>query len=363
VGNIFQQLDLAKSLKLIAQQGKKAFYQGNIAQEIVTEMGKNQGMISLVDLANYQPVIRKPVEGDYHGYHIYSMPPPSSGGIHLIQMLNILSFFDLHSWGQNTAKTIHLMAETMKLAYADRSQYLGDPDFVPVPMNSLISRKYAYQLSRKIQLNSATPSEKIAPSNSLNLRESNDTTHFSVVDQYGNAVANTYTLNFSYGTGITVPNTGILLNNEMDDFVAKPGVANAYGLTGGEFNAIAPEKRMLSSMTPTIIMKDDQVFLVTGSPGGSRIITTVLQIVVNVIDFGMNIAEATVAPRFHHQWLPDKLYLETGINQDTRELLAKKGHNLSESSAMGSTQSIMKVDNFLYGFSDSRRREALTAGF
>ncbi len=363
IGTIFQQPDLANSLKLIAQQGKKAFYQGKIAQEIVKEMEKNQGMISLADLDNYQPVIRKPVEGDYHGYKIYSMPPPSSGGVHLIQMLNILSSFDFKNWGQNTAKTIHLMTETMKLAYADRSKYLGDPDFVPVPIDSLTSKKYAEQLSQKINLNSATPSEQISPSNPLNFTESNDTTHYSVVDKYGNAVANTYTLNFSYGAGITVPNTGILLNNEMDDFVAKPGVPNAYGLTGGEFNAIAPEKRMLSSMTPTIIMKDDQVFLVTGSPGGSRIITTVLQIVVNVIDFGMNIAEATVSPRFHHQWLPDKLYLETGINQDTRNLLAEKGHNLTERRAMGSTQSIMKIDNFLYGFSDTRRREALTAGF
>lgn len=363
VGSIFQQPDLANSLKLIAKQGKQAFYQGKIAQEIAKEMQKNQGLINLDDLAKYQPVIRKPVTGDYQGYQIYSMPPPSSGGVHLIQMLNILSNFDLQQWGQNTAQTIHIMTETMKLAYADRSKHLGDPDFVDVPINNLFSQNYANQLSQKINLNQATPSKKILPTNFQTLKESEDTTHYSVVDKYGNAVANTYTLNFSYGSGITVPNTGILLNNEMDDFSAKLGVPNAYGLTGGEFNAIAPEKRMLSSMTPTIVMKDNELFLVTGSPGGSRIITTVLQIIVNVINFEMNIAEATVSPRFHHQWLPDTLYLEKGINDDTRKLLREKGHNLEDSRAMGSTQSIMKVNNYFYGFSDSRRPESLTIGY
>ncbi len=363
VGRNFRQPDLAQSLKLIAQQGKKAFYEGEIAAHIVKEMEANGGLISLDDLVKYQPKIRKPIEGEYQNYKIYSMPPPSSGGVHLIQMLNVLNGFNLKKLGQNTGNTIHLMTETMKLAYADRSKYLGDPDFVTVPIGSLISKKYADFLRKKIKLKQATSSDKISPNNPLKFEESQETTHYSVVDKNGNAVANTYTLNFSYGTGITVPNTGILLNNEMDDFATKPGVGNAYGLTGGEFNAIAPQKRMLSSMTPTIIMKDDQVFLVTGSPGGSRIITTVLQIVINVIDFNMNIAEATVSPRFHHQWLPDKLFLEKGINQDTRQLLQEKGHNLTDTNAMGSTQSIMKVDNFLYGFSDTRRREALTVGF
>lgn len=363
VGTIFKQPLLANSLKLIAREGKKAFYQGEIAQNIVKDMKANNGLITLEDLANYQPKIRKPIEGKYQGYQIYSMPPPSSGGVHLIQMLNILKGFDLPSFGHNTAKTIHIMAETMKLTYADRSKYLGDHDFVHVPINSLISQKYSDFLRQEINLNRATPSQEISQNNPLKFSESHETTHYSVIDKYGNAVANTYTLNFSYGGGITVPNTGILLNNQMDDFSAKTGVANAYGLTGGEFNAIAPEKRMLSSMTPTIIMKDDQVFLVTGSPGGSRIITTVLQIIVNVIDFKMNIAEATVSPRFHHQWLPDTLFLEKGINQDTQKLLTEKGHNLSNSRAIGSTQSIMKIDNTLYGFSDTRRRESLTAGF
>ncbi|WP_324281528.1 gamma-glutamyltransferase [Cyanobacterium aponinum UTEX 3221] len=363
IGSTFQQPQLAKTLKLIAKEGKKAFYEGEIARNIVQEMSKNGGLITLEDLMSYEPKIRQPIQGEYLGYQIYSMPPPSSGGVHLIQMLNILKGFDLKNLGHNTADTIHLMAETMKLAYADRSLYLGDPDFVDVPIQGLISQEYADFLREKIDKNQAIPSNKIKPNNPFNFRESHETTHYSIVDQYGNAVANTYTLNFSYGTGITVPNSGFLLNNEMDDFVAKPNTPNAYGLTGGEYNAIAPEKRMLSSMTPTIITKDGEVFLVTGSPGGSRIITTVLQIIINVLEFNLNIAEATVSPRFHHQWLPDELLLEKGINQDTQQILAKKGHNLKDSRAMGSTQSIMKQDKFLYGFSDPRRREALTLGF
>ncbi len=363
VGKLLIQEDLAQSLKLIATQGKKAFYQGMIADAIVAEMEKHQGLITEEDLANYQPKIREPVKGNYRGYEIYSMPPPSSGGIHLIQMLNILEPFPLKEWGHNAANTIHIMAETMKLAYADRSKYLGDSDFVPVPISGLISKAYAAQLRDQINLENATPSTEILPGNPLIFHESNDTTHYSIVDKYGNAVANTYTLNFSYGSGITVPGTGILLNNEMDDFVAKPGVPNAFGLTGGEFNAIAPEKRMLSSMTPTIVIKDGQVFLVTGSPGGSRIITTVLQIIVNVINFQMNIAEATAAARFHHQWLPDKLYVEKELNQDTINLLKSKGYEVASRRVMGSTQSIMKIDNYLYGASDPRRREALTIGY
>lgn len=363
IGSIFKQPELANTLKLIAKEGKKAFYQGEIAQDIVREMKENGGLITLEDLANYQPLIREPVKGEYLGYEVYSMPPPSSGGVHLIQMLNILKGFDLKRLGQNTANTIHLMAETMKLAYADRSLYLGDPDFIDVPVKELTEQKYADYLRTKIDKNKATPSSEIKPSNPFNFDESTQTTHYSVIDKYGNAVANTYTLNFSYGSGIMVKNRGFLLNNEMDDFSAKFNTPNAYGLIGGEANAIAPRKRMLSSMTPTIITKDGEVVLVTGSPGGSRIITTVLQIIINVLEFDFNIAEATISPRFHHQWLPDELQLEKGINQDTRRLLAEKGHNLKDSRAIGSTQSIMKKNNLLYGFSDTRRREALTVGF
>ncbi len=362
-GEIFVQKDLANSLKLISERGKNAFYRGEIAKKITADMKANGGLITLADLAAYEPVIRQPVKGNYRGYDIISMPPPSSGGIHLIQILNILERFPLSSLGHNTAQSIHLMTESMKLAYADRSKYLGDSDFVSVPIKELTSKKYADRLRKKINYYRATPSQEIAPGNPYNLRESNQTTHYSIIDKYGNAVANTYTLNFSYGTGITVPGTGILLNNEMDDFVAKPGVPNAFGLIGGEANAIEPEKRMLSSMTPTIVLKDNKPFLITGSPGGSKIITTVLQIITNVIDFKMNIAEATNAVRFHHQWLPDRLEVEEDLNGDTVRLLTRRGHKIVRTNAIGSTQSITNVNNKFYGASDPRRPDALTIGY
>jgi gamma-glutamyltranspeptidase/glutathione hydrolase len=362
MGEILVQKDLAKSLKLIAKEGKKAFYEGSIADAIVAEMKANGGLITKEDLARYQPVIRQPVKGNYRGYEIYSMPPPSSGGVHLIQILNILEKFPLQSLGHNSARTIHLMAESMKLAYADRSKFLGDPDFVAVPVERLIDKRYADILRQKINLERATPSEKIAPANPYQVKESNSTTHYSVIDKYGNAVANTYTLNFSYGSCITVPGTGILLNNEMDDFSAKPGVPNAFGVIGGTFNAIEPEKRMLSSMTPTIVLKDGKPFLVTGSPGGSRIITTTLQLLTNAIDFQMNIAEATNALRIHHQWLPDRLQVEKGLNNDTINLLKSKGYQVEIVDAMGSTQSVISIKGVLSGASDPRRPGALTLG-
>jgi gamma-glutamyltranspeptidase/glutathione hydrolase len=250
----------------------------------------------------------------------------------------------------------------MKLAYADRSRHLGDADFVDVPVDGLISKEYAASLRPMIDLEKATPSETIKPG-APGRYESNETTHFSVMDRDGNVVANTYTLNFSYGTKLTAAGTGILLNNEMDDFSAKPGVPNAYGLIGGEYNAVAPEKRMLSSMSPTIVMKDKKPFLVTGSPGGSRIITTTLQIIMNVIDHGMNIAAAASAVRIHHQWLPDEIRVEQGLNQDTIRLLEKKGHKVAVRDAMGSTQSIMFRDGRFYGASDPRRPGAMAKGF
>jgi gamma-glutamyltranspeptidase/glutathione hydrolase len=362
-GGILVQKDLARSLRLIAQFGTSAFYEGEIANQIVAAMEANKGLITHADLASYEPVIREPVQGTYRGYEVYAMSPPSSGGVHLIQMLNLLENFPLREWGHNTARTIHGMTETMKLAYADRSKYLGDPDFVPVPVEELISKEYSNQLLDQINLEQATPSSAISPGNPYAINESNDTTHYSIIDQAGNAVANTYTLNFSYGSGITVPGTGILLNNEMDDFSAKPGVPNAYGLLGGEFNAIKPEKRMLSSMTPTIVLKDGKPFLVTGSPGGSRIITTVLQVLLNVIDHEMNIAEATNAVRVHHQWYPDQLRVEAGLNGDTITLLTQKGHRVEVQGTMGSLQSVMSVDGRLYGASDPRRPSALTLGW
>lgn len=363
VGEILKQPDLAKSLQQIAQDGIAAFYKGDIAAAIAQEMADNDGLITKADLAAYRPVIREPVYGTYRGYDIYSMPPPSSGGVHLVQILNLLEPHPLKSLGHNTADTIHLMVESMKLAYADRSEFLGDPDFVDVPVAQLTSKAYANKLQEQIDPEYATPSSEITPGNPYLPYESNETTHFSVSDRFGNAVSNTYTLNFSYGSGITVPGTGILLNNEMDDFTAKPGEPNAYGLVGGELNAVEPEKRMLSSMTPTIVLKEGKVFLVTGSPGGSRIITTVLQVVLNVIDHDFNIAEATAADRVHHQWWPDEVRVEKVFNGDTRRLLEQRGHTMSPQDSMGSTQSIMRQDGRFYGASDPRRPGALTLGY
>jgi len=363
VGEIIVQKDLAKSLKLIAKEGADAFYKGAIADAIAADMKANGGLITKEDLAAYKAIQRNTVHGTYRGYDIYSMPMPSSGGVHLIQMLNILEGFPINSLGHNTAQTIHYMAESMKLAYADRSQFLGDSDFVRVPVSGLISKRYAEELRRKIDPNRATPSKKIKPGNPNQFAESIDTTHYSVMDKYGNAVANTYTLNLEFGTKLTAAGTGILLNDEMDDFSAKPGAPNAFGLIGGEFNAIAPEKRMLSSMTPTIVMKQGKPFLVTGSPGGSTIITITLQVIMNVIDHGMNVAAATNATRIHHQWLPDMLRVEQGLNGDTIRLLREKGHNVVVTDAMGSTQSIMYTENIFSGASDPRRPDALTLGY
>lgn len=362
-GEVFRQKDLARSLREIAKNGPDAFYRGKIAERIVGYMKAEGGLITSDDLASYRPVIREPVYGTYRGFGIYSMPPPSSGGVHLIQMLNILERFPEGLFGHNTAKTIHILVETMKLAFADRSKYLGDPDFSDVPVAGLISKDYADELRNKLNIERATPSEKVSPGTPGNRREGSDTTHFSVIDRHGNAVSNTYTLNFSYGTKLTVPGTGILLNNEMDDFSAKPGVPNAYGLTGGEYNSIEPEKRMLSSMTPTIVTKDGLPYLATGSPGGSRIITAVLQVLLNVIDFDMNIAAATNAVRIHHQWLPDEVVVEKGLNEDALRLLGEMGHRVLVGNTIGCTESIVKTGDFLYGASDPRAAGGLTEGY
>lgn len=360
-GDIWKQPDLAWSLQEIATNGQKSFYQGEIAKKIVSDMQKHGGLITREDLLAYQPVIRKPVQGTYRGYEIYSMPPPSSGGVHIVQMLNILEKFPLGEWGHNSAKTIHVLTEAMRLAYADRSHYLGDPDFAKIPVSGLVSKAYADELRNKINMYQATPSAKVKPGNAI-FYESNDTTHYSVIDQYGNAVSNTYTINLNYGSKIVAEGTGILLNNEMDDFVAKPDSPNSFGLLGSQANEIQPEKRMLSSMTPTIVLKEGKVFLVTGSPGGSTIITCTLQIISNVIDHRMNIASATNAPRIHHQWYPDELRLEAGISQDTIDLLRKWGHKVLIKDSIGSTQSIMQTSQGLTGASDPRRPGALTAG-
>ena len=353
------QPDLAWSLQQLAQHGPSAFYQGAIAKKIAAEMKVNGGLITLDDLANYRVSEREAVTTTYRGYKVVSMPPTSSGGVHIAQMLNVLEYFPMNEFGAGSADSIHLLSEVMKLAYADRSEYLGDPDHFDVPIKGLTSKAYAKKLANKISLTKAKPSSEIKPGN-LAPYESPDTTHFSVMDEQGNAVANTYTLNFSYGSGIVIPGTGILMNNEMDDFSSKPGVPNAFGLIGGEANAIAPTKRPLSSMTPTMIFKNDKPYVVTGSPGGSRIISTVLQVLVNVMDHHMNIATAVHAPRVHHQWLPDKLELEPGFSPDTIKLLQGKGQQVEQGKTMGSVQSIMFENGRFYGISDPRRPDAGT---
>ena len=363
-GERLVQADLAATLKKVAAEGPDGFYKGAVAENIAKAVQTAGGPMTVEDLAAYKPVLREPVRGSYRGYEIVSMPPPSSGGVHLIQILNTLEGYPIGALGHNTAETIHLMAEAMKLAYADRSEYLGDPDFVDVPVAALTSKDYAAELRGKISAEYATPSAMIGPGD-LAPYESDQTTHFSVVDKAGNAVSNTYTINLNYGSGLVAEGTGVLMNNEMDDFSAKPGVPNAFGLVGGDANAVQPGKRPLSSMTPTIVLKDGETWLVTGSPGGARIITTVLQVILNTIDHGMNVAEASTAPRVHHQWLPDELRIEEGISRDTLRQLAAKGHTISEKPVMGSTQSIMRdpASGALLGASDPRRPDAATLGY
>ncbi|RLA49268.1 MAG: gamma-glutamyltransferase, partial [Gammaproteobacteria bacterium] len=331
-----------------------AFYQGRVAELIIADMNQNGGLITRQDLADYRVGEREALVGTYRGYDIAAMPPPSSGGVHLLQMLNILEGWKLTELGHNSAEYIHRLIETMRRAYADRSKYLGDPDFYPVPVADLIDKSYGTRLREGINLDHATPSSDIAPG--LNLpEESPQTTHFSVWDNAGNVVSNTYTINFSYGSGIAVEGAGFLLNNEMDDFSAKSGVPNAYGLLGGQANAIEPKKRPLSSMTPVIVFKGGEPVFTTGSPGGSTIITTVLQTVLNVVDFEMNIAEAAAAARIHHQWLPDTVFIETGISLDTQRLLVEKGHDLQKSRrVIGRTQTISSDGEYTYGANDYR---------
>ena len=360
-GDLFIQKDLAATLSRISQKGIKEFYEGRTAELLVAEMAKHGGLITIDDMKNYSPGFRTPVHGNYRGYDIYSMSPPSSGGVHVVQILNILEGYPISEYGHNSAKTIHLMAEAMKRAYADRSFYLGDEDFIKVPLKGLTSKKYADALREEIDTEKATPSGTIAPGKPLPY-ESNETTHFSIVDKYGNAVSNTYTINFSYGSGIVVEGAGFLLNNEMDDFSAKPGVPNAYGLIGGEANKIEPDKRMLSSMSPTIVKQAGKNFLITGSPGGSRIITTTLQVIMNVIDHGLNIQSSVAAPRIHHQWLPDQLRIEEGLSPDTIKVLQGMGHEVKQKSAMGAIQSILVRDGVMYGGADPRRTTAFAAG-
>src|SRR5690554_1061653 len=327
-GEVFKQPDLADTLKRISEHGPEGFYQGKTAQLIVEEMQRHGGLITLDDLKAYRPAVRQPVHGQYRGYDIYSMSPPSSGGTHIIQILNILEGFDISDMGHNSAATIHHMAEAMKLAYADRAEYLGDTDFVDVPLSGLTSRAYAAELRKGINPDKARPASDIKPGQPAAF-ESPETTHFSVVDRWGNAVSNTYTINFSYGSGITVAGAGFLLNNEMDDFSAQPGEPNMFGLIGGEANAIQSGKRMLSSMTPTIVAKDGKPRMILGAAGGPRIITATLQTFLNGAVFGMNAQRAVSAARIHHQWFPDVLRFDPyGLSPDTQKLLIEKGYEL-----------------------------------
>jgi gamma-glutamyltranspeptidase/glutathione hydrolase len=355
--------DLTATLSAIAAQGAPGFYSGPVAAKIVDAVQAVGGRMTLDDLASYRAVEREPVIGTYRGYSIASMPPPSSGGAHVIEILNILEGFPIGEQGLNSAATLHEMAEAEKLAYADRAAYLGDPDFVKTPLAGLVSKAYAERLRSLISPDRARPAAEIRPGEPQRY-ESDQTTHFSIVDSDGNAVANTYTLNFPYGSGLVAEGSGVLLNNELDDFAAKPGAANFFGLMGGDANAPGPAKRPLSSMSPTFVFKEGELMMATGSPGGSRIISIVLQIIVNIIDHGLNVAEAQVAPRAHDQLFPDELRIERGISPDTIRLLEAMGHKVVLGDAMGSANTIVRApDGELMGASDLRTRGTLAVGY
>jgi gamma-glutamyltranspeptidase / glutathione hydrolase len=356
-GDLLVQADLAASLDLIAREGPRAFYDGPIGEKIVAGVRAAGGVMAMDDLRNYRPVIRPPVRGTYRGYDIVSMPPPSAGGTLLVEMLNILEGYASDG---DAGENAHRMAETMKLSYADRAAFLGDPATVAVPVERLTSKDYAAKLRAGIGAR-ARPSLSLG--NGSMPREGHNTTHFSIVDRFGNAVANTYTLNFNFGLGLVAEGTGILLNNELDDFAAKPGAPNAYGLVGSAANAPGPGKRPLSSMTPTILFKDGKVVLVTGSPGGSRITTTVLQVITNALDRRMGIAAAVAAPRIHQQWLPDEVFVEPGVAPEVTRGLRDRGHQVTPFRTWGSANSIMATADGLAGAADPRTRGSLAAGY
>jgi gamma-glutamyltranspeptidase/glutathione hydrolase len=397
-GERWRQPDLAATFARLQKNGPREFYEGETARRIADAMTKNGGTITLADLKAYQAAERVPLRGKYRGHDIVTMPPPSSGGIALLQMLAMLEPFDVAALGHASAAKYHLLTEAMRRAFRDRAEYLGDPDYVGVPTAGLLERSYAAGLMKNFDPAKAKRSEGMAPGTPAGaapkaapaggdnsapgksaapryylhplFSESNETTHFSVVDAAGNAVANTYTLNGAYGSGVTIPGTGILMNNEMDDFTAKIGVKNMFGLLQGEANAIVPGKRPLSSMTPTLVFKDGKLLLVTGSPGGPTIINTVLEIITNVIDHHMPVAQAVDAPRIHHQWIPDELVYERfGLSEDTIALLKAKGHTLkervaSEGAYQGDAETIL-VDpktGLLLGAADPRKPDSKAIG-
>ena len=358
---ILKQSDLANTLKIIAQDGRDGFYKGEIAKKIALDMQNNGGIISEKDLEQYQPVWRNPLISSYKDIKIVTMPPPSSGGIHVIQMLNVLENFNLRKLGHNSKEYINVLSEVMKYAYADRSKHLGDPDFYDVPINKLSSHEYANEISKKIKIGSVTPSIEINPG-SFHDKESIETTHFSVVDEKGNVVSSTYTLNSSFGSGVVIKDTGILMNNEMDDFSISPGIPNQYGLLGAKANEITPQKRPLSSMTPTIAFKNNDLFFTTGSPGGAKIITAVLQSILNIVDFEMDVAEANNAKRIHHQWQPDKIQIEFDLSVDKKNWLLDAGYNIEIIEPATNLQLIMKKNKNYYGYGDFRRPDSFALG-
>lgn len=366
-GDLFVQPDLAATFGRLQRGGPNEFYQGQTARLIVDDMKRNNGLITMEDMRGYVAKEREPLRGTYRGYEIISMPPPSSGGAVLIEMLNILEGYDLKKMDWASSDRYHLATESMRRAFADRAEYMGDTDFVKVPIAGLIDKKYATQLRSTINPERASSSEQVRAGKPVGY-ESGETTHFTVVDAEGNAVANTYTLNNSYGSAVVAKGTGILMNDEMDDFAAKPGTPNLYGLIQGERNAVAPRKRPLSAMTPTFVLrKDGSLWFTVGSPGGPTIINTVLNVIVNVIDYGMNIQHAIDAPRIHHQWLPDELVYEPyGLSGDTQRALAARGHKLVDKPRyLGDCEGIMieEKTGIRLGATDPRRSDGPAVGY
>mgnify|MGYP000465854815 FL=1 len=353
-GDRFIQKDLSKTLKLISKYGRDGFYKGEVADKIVNQMKRSGGIITYEDLENYKAVERTPITSTFKGYKIITMGPPSGGGVILLQSLNVLENFEFSKDEWNSSSYIHKLVETFKYAYADRSKHLGDSDFYPVPLVELLNKDYSQRIFTQIG-DKATPSSEIFPVKIKNYDESEETTHYSVIDKYGNAVSVTTTINSAYGSKVVVEGAGFLLNNEMDDFSSKPGVPNQFGLTGSEANKIEPGKRMLSSMCPTIITKDAKPVLILGSPGGSTIPTSVLQVIMNYLIFGMQIQAAVNSPRFHHQWLPDRIdFEERAILNDVKENLLKKNHVLGFNRSLGRVEAISIENGIFYGATDPR---------
>jgi gamma-glutamyltranspeptidase/glutathione hydrolase len=355
------QLELARTLERIRRQGSKDFYEGETARLLAADMQAHGGLITLEDLRSYIVVEQKPLSGAYHGYEIVTAPPPSSGGIGILQMLGVLDGTGYEQAGAGSASSIHTMAEAMRHYFADRSEFLGDPEFAPVPVSRLLDPKYISSIRASIDPSRASPSLQVHPGKAGPV-EGSETTHYTIVDTEGNVVAVTYTLNDSYGSGVTASKLGFLLNDEMDDFSVKPGEPNLFGLIQGEANAIQPRKHPLSSMTPTIVVRDGKFYFTVGSPGGPTIINTVLEVMVNVLDFHMNIQQAVDWPRFHHQWLPDELRMERGFSPDTIALLASRGHQIKLVNSQGAVAAILSDGEWLQGAADGRT-EGTAKGF